>query len=86
MNLEIEPIKKIKQEGMKVVDARYSWHTMWEVVRAVKNAKVNGVVEILTTDPGADKDIPEWIEHTNHELLEIKDYGDYKGFIIKKTH
>ncbi len=73
-------------EISKKIDARGSQcpGPLMELVRAVKKAEVGEIIEVLSNDPGSVKDIPEWIQRSGHELIEIKDYGDYKGFIVKK--
>ncbi len=73
-------------EISKRIDARGSQcpGPLMELVRAIKHAEVGEVIEVLSSDPGSAKDIPEWIQRSGHELLEVKDYGDHKGFIVKK--
>ncbi len=70
----------------KRIDARGSQcpGPLMELVRAVKKAEVGEIIEVLSNDPGSVKDIPEWVKRSGHELLEIKEYGDYRGFIVKK--
>ncbi len=73
-------------EISKRIDARGSQcpGPLMELVRAIKSAQVGEVIEVLSSDPGSAKDIPEWANKSGHKLIEIKDYGDYKGFIIQK--
>ena len=68
------------------VDARGSFcpGPLMELVKAIKKVEVGDVVELLSADEGSKKDIPVWIEKAGHELLEIKEYGDHAGFVVKK--
>ena len=73
-------------EVAKTVDARGSFcpGPLMELIRALKSVEVGQAVEVYSEDQGSLKDIPAWAEKAGHKLVEIKDYGDYPGFIVEK--
>ncbi len=73
----------VKQE----IDARGSAcpGPLMELIRGIKAAGVGESVAVLSSDPGSNKDIPEWVEKIGYELLANEDQGSYRRFIIKKT-
>jgi TusA-related sulfurtransferase len=54
-------------------------------MQAIKNMKINQVLEILTTDPGSMRDIPLWVKVTGQELLSFEERGpeDFR-FLVKR--
>ncbi len=55
----------------KIVDARGSYcpGPLMELIAAMKSAQVGDELEILSTDQGSAKDIPEWIRKVGHDYL-----------------
>lgn len=56
-----------------------------ELIRGIKASAVGEVVAVLSSDPGSNKDIPEWIEKIGYELVDSTDMGDYSRFVVRKT-
>ena len=52
---------------------------------AIKNMKVGEVIELLTTDPGAKRDVPAWSQRAKHQLLRIKEEGGVCKFYVRKA-
>ena len=54
----------------KSIDARGSFcpGPLMELIKAVKHAQVGDVIEVLSSDTGSAKDIPEWVKKMGHEL------------------
>ncbi len=73
-------------EVKKILDARGSFcpGPLMELIRALKSMETNEVVEIYSEDQGSVKDIPTWVEKAGHKFLELKDYGEYYGFVVQK--
>ncbi len=73
---------EIKQE----IDARGSHcpGPLMELVRFIKQAEVGDVLSLLSGDEGSKKDIPIWVEKAGHEMVEIKELGDHRAFVVKK--
>jgi len=56
-----------------------------ELIRGIKASAVGEVVAVLSSDPGSNKDIPEWVEKIGYELVESTDMGEYSRFVVRKT-
>ena len=73
----------------KLVDARGSYcpGPLMELIKTVKNSSVSEVIEVLSSDQGSAKDIPEWINKMGHELVinEKAADGDYWRIAVKKV-
>ena len=55
----------------RVVDARGSFcpGPLMELIAAMKAAQIGDELEVLSTDHGSAKDIPEWINKVGHEFI-----------------
>ncbi|MEM2883072.1 MAG: sulfurtransferase TusA family protein [Nitrososphaerales archaeon] len=71
----------------KTIDARGSFcpGPLMELIRAVKEAQVGEVIEVLSSDQGSKHDIPLWVSKAGHTLLSINDKEGYTSFIVKKA-
>ncbi|MCL6472345.1 MAG: sulfurtransferase TusA family protein [Firmicutes bacterium] len=73
----------------KTVDARGSYcpGPLMELIKTVKAASVGQVIEVLSSDQGSAKDIPEWVKKVGHELIynEKAQDGDYWRIAVKKV-
>jgi tRNA 2-thiouridine synthesizing protein A len=72
----------------KEIDARGSFcpGPLLELIRGVKSVPIGGVVAVLSSDPGSNKDIPLWIEKARHEHLGTFAEAGYTRFVVRKTH
>jgi tRNA 2-thiouridine synthesizing protein A len=52
--------------------------------RAMKEASVGDVFELLATDPGSKTDIPSWAKISGNDLLEAEDRGVEFRYLIRK--
>ena len=70
-----------------VVDARGAAcpGPLMDLIGQVKKAESGDVIELQTEDEGSKNDVPEWIEESGNELLEIVDTGEYYSIFVKKT-
>jgi tRNA 2-thiouridine synthesizing protein A len=72
-----------------VVDARnlFCPEPILKSRKAMRDLKEGQVLEILTTDPGSQKDIPAWTRANENELL-VSEKLDPKGFrfLVRKTN
>ncbi len=70
----------------KTIDARNSYcpGPLMELIKNIKTANVGEVLEILSSDEGSTKDIPEWIKKVGHENLGTVNRGDYNSVFVKK--
>jgi tRNA 2-thiouridine synthesizing protein A len=72
----------------KEIDARGSFcpGPLLELIRGVKSVPVGGVVAVLSSDAGSNRDIPLWIEKARHEYLGTVPETGYTRFIVRKLH
>lgn len=70
----------------KLIDARGSFcpGPLMELIRAIKEAQVGDVLELLSSDKGTAQDVPEWVAKVGHEMVgtEEKD-GVWHVFVRK---
>jgi tRNA 2-thiouridine synthesizing protein A len=73
----------VKQE----IDARGSAcpGPLMELIRGIKASGTGDVVAVLSSDPGSNKDIPDWVEKIGYELVANEDHGDYHRFVVRKS-
>lgn len=70
----------------KTIDAVGSFcpGPLMELVRAVKEADVGSIIELLSSDKGSVGEIPKWCEKAGHELVEVVDVDDkVKSYRVK---
>lgn len=53
--------------------------------RAVREAEVGEVIEMLATDPSTARDVPKFCHFLGHELLEQSEQGQTYRYCIRKT-
>ncbi len=53
--------------------------------KALGNVPTGGTLEVLATEPGAQKDFAAFCRHTGNELLESTEDGGVFSFVIKHT-
>jgi len=72
----------------KEIDARGSFcpGPLLEMIRGVKSVPVGGVVAVLSSDPGSNKDIPLWIEKAKHEYVGAFPESGFTRFVLRKLH
>lgn len=71
----------------KTIDARgtYCPGPLMELIKAFKGAASKTAVEVLSSDEGSVKDIPEWVKKTGNELLYVEPEGNYWRVGVRKT-
>ncbi len=71
----------------KTIDARGSYcpGPLMELIKNVKSANVGEILEVLSSDEGSTKDIPEWVDKVGHENLGTVNHGDYSSIFVKKV-
>ncbi|NCO65012.1 MAG: hypothetical protein COW32_02510 [Candidatus Aquicultor secundus] len=73
----------------KSIDARGSYcpGPLMELIKSIKGAEVGSVIEVLSSDLGSAKDIPEWVAKVGHELVynEKASDGEYWRIAVKKV-
>lgn len=72
----------------KEIDARGSFcpGPLMELIRGIKSLPVNGVLAVLSSDPGSMRDIPAWVGKAKHEMIGTVNEQGYTRFIVRKLH
>jgi len=55
-----------------------------KTAQAVKTVASGALVEVLSTDPGSQRDFVAWSRSTGHELLEQTTEGNVHRFVIRR--
>lgn len=80
-----------QQESVQIhkeIDARGSFcpGPLLELIRGVKSVEVGQVLQVLSSDPGSNKDIPAWIAKARHDLVGVYPESGYTRFVVRKSH
>jgi len=55
------------------------------LAKALKDAQVGDLLELLATDPGSKSDVPSWAEISGNELLERSEADGVFRYIVRKV-
>ena len=56
------------------------------LARALKDASVGDLLELLATDPGSKSDVPSWATISGNELLDAEELGDGSfRYVVRKA-
>ena len=68
------------------IDARgaYCPGPLMELIAALKLVPVGAEIEVLSTDKGSAKDIPEWVRKVKHELVGIEERDRVWSIVVRK--
>ena len=71
----------------KLIDARGSFcpGPLMELIRAIKEAEVGDVLELLSSDKGTAQDVPEWVAKVGHEMLGTEEKHGVWHLLVRKT-
>ncbi|MDR7433986.1 MAG: sulfurtransferase TusA family protein [Armatimonadota bacterium] len=71
----------------RTIDARGSFcpGPLMELIRAIREAQVGEVIEVLSSDSGSKRDIPKWCQKAGHELLAVIDDEGFAHFVVRKS-
>ena len=72
----------------KEIDARGSFcpGPLLELIRGVKSVQVGQTLEVLSSDPGSNRDIPAWIQKAKQEFVGAYLEAGYTRFVVRKVH
>ncbi|HED14708.1 MAG TPA: sulfurtransferase TusA family protein [Gammaproteobacteria bacterium] len=70
----------------RIIDARGSYcpGPLMELIAALKLLQVGDEVEILSTDQGTARDVPEWTAKVGHETVESGDKDGHWYVVVRK--
>ena len=71
----------------KVVDARGSFcpGPLMELIAGMKLAQVGDELELMSSDQGSAKDVPEWIRKVGHEVIDSREEGGVWHITVRKA-
>ncbi|MBC7338988.1 MAG: sulfurtransferase TusA family protein [Firmicutes bacterium] len=71
----------------RIIDARgaYCPGPLMELIRAVREARVGEVLEVLSSDSGSKRDIPAWAEKAGHEVVGVFPEQGYDRIVVRKA-
>ena len=53
--------------------------------KALKDARLGDLLELLATDPGSRSDVPSWARLSGNELVEATEEDGVFRYVIRKT-
>lgn len=71
----------------RTVDARgaYCPGPLMELIAALKLVQIGDEIEVLSTDKGSAKDIPEWVNKVRHELVGVNQGDSHWSIVVRKA-
>lgn len=69
------------------IDARGAFcpGPLMELIATLKLINVGDEVEILSSDKGSAKDIPEWVAKVGHEMVGVDSLDGYDSIVVRKA-
>ena len=70
----------------KIVDGRGSFcpGPLMELIKALKSSEIGDEIEVLSTDIGSAKDIPEWVKRGGHEYISTVEKNGVWHITVRK--
>ena len=69
------------------IDARGAFcpGPLMELIAALKLIEVGDEVEILSSDKGSARDIPEWVAKVGHEMVGVENLDGHDSIVVRKA-
>ena len=69
------------------IDARgaYCPGPLMELIAALKLVNIGDEIEVLSSDKGSAKDIPEWVNKVHHEMVGVSQQDGYWSIVVRKA-
>lgn len=69
------------------IDARGAFcpGPLMELIAGLKLIEIGDEIEILSSDKGSARDIPEWLAKVGHELVGVENHDDYDSIVVRKA-
>jgi tRNA 2-thiouridine synthesizing protein A len=58
---------------------------LMDLIGKVKEVEDGTVIELLTSDAGSVDDVPDWLDESGHELVDMEEVDDHWAIYVKKT-
>lgn len=71
----------------RMIDARGSFcpGPLMELIAGMKLAQVGDEVELMSSDKGSAKDVPEWIRKVGHEVIDSREEAGVWHITVRKA-
>jgi len=71
----------------KHIDARGAFcpGPLMELIAALKLVQIGDEIEVLSSDKGTVRDVPEWVAKVGHEMVETIDHDGYWSVVVRKA-
>ena len=71
----------------RLIDARGAFcpGPLMEMIAALKLVGVGDEIEVLSSDTGTAKDLPEWVAKVGHEMVEVTERDGYWSLVVRKA-
>ena len=63
----------------------YSPSPLMELIAGLKLINIGDEIEVLSSDKGSAKDIPEWVKKVHHEMVGITQQDGYWSIVVRKA-
>ena len=82
--MDVEELKNLTAD--KVVDARGTAcpGPLLEAKRSMTEVAVQGIMEVLSSDPSTNNDIPRWAQKIGHEYLGTVEEAGYWRIFVRR--
>ncbi len=69
------------------IDARGAFcpGPLMELIAALKLVSVGDEIEVLSSDKGSAKDIPEWVNKVHHDMVGVTQESDCWRIVVRKA-
>ncbi len=69
------------------IDARgaYCPGPLMELIATLKLVNIGDEIEVLSSDKGSAKDIPEWVNKVHHEMVGVSQQDGYWSIVVRKA-
>ena len=70
----------------RIIDARGTFcpGPLMELIAGIKQAEIGDELEVLSTDEGSAKDIPEWVNKVGHEVVDTSEADGVWHVVVRK--
>ena len=58
---------------------------LMELIAGLKLINIGDEIEVLSSDKGSAKDIPEWVKKVHHEMIGITQQDGYWSIVVRKA-
>jgi len=77
----------IEMATRETIDARgaYCPGPLMELIAKLKLVEIGDEIEVLSSDKGSAKDIPEWVAKVRHEMVDVTQKDGLWSIVVRKA-